>query len=174
MRGIAAATFLLCAASPAAAGSPALQPELAGLSFLVGHWSGGKGTVADTGGSATGTSSFTIEANGVVLLRRDHTELSDAKGVPAGAFDQIMMIYADAGQIHADYVGGGHLIHYVSAIVQPGRSVTFASAPHSGAPVFTLAYERQASRTVAVTFSIKPPGSPTSHPIATGVLKQTQ
>ena len=49
-----------------------------------------------------------------------------------GGFDQIMMIYPEAGTVRADYSDGVHVIHYVSAMVEPGAAVTFTSAasPH--------------------------------------------
>jgi hypothetical protein len=81
-----------CAASAAFAQAPAMSPALAGAGFLLGAWSSGRGEVADTGGTATGSSTITAEAGGAVLLRRDHTDLYDKAGKPAGGFDQIMLI----------------------------------------------------------------------------------
>ena len=39
-------------ASFASAGTPALKGDLAGIDFLVGHWQGDDGNVAETGGTA--------------------------------------------------------------------------------------------------------------------------
>lgn len=149
-----------------------LKSGLSPIGFLVGRWASGDGKVADTGGASRGSSLFTVEANGDVLLRRDHTELFNAQGKPAGGFDQIMMIYADAGSIHADYSGEGHLIHYVSAEVSPGRSVVFTSARQPGAPVFRLGYVLQADGALGVSFAMAPPGQAAFQPIAAGVLKR--
>jgi hypothetical protein len=126
--------------------------------------------VGETGGTARGSSLITVEAGGSVLLRRDHTDLFDAAGKPMGGFDQIMMIYADVGGLRADYSDGDHLIHYVSASVSPGRSVTFTSTVHPGAPVFRLSYEVKSADTLAVAFAIAPPGQPGFRPIAAGEL----
>lgn len=163
---IAPLLFLL--AGPAAAAP--LQPALSGLAFLVGNWSGGHGKVADTGGTSTGWSAFTAEANGGVLLRRDHTDLSNAAGAPVGGFDQIMMIYPEGRQIHAEYADGRHLIHYVSAVVDAGRAVTFTSAAQPGAPVFTLNYTLTGAKTLAVSFAMATPGGGAPRPIATGTM----
>jgi hypothetical protein len=151
-----------------------LKPDLSGLSFLVGDWSSGRGKVADTGGTSTGTSSVTPEAGGAVLLRRDHTNLYSASGDPAGGFDQIMMIYTEAGQLRADYADGTHIIHYISATVDPGRSVVFTTALIPGAPLFKLAYTMTNASTLAVAFSMVPPGGSSPRPIATGTLTKVK
>ena len=164
------------AASPAcAAQSIALKPELAGLAFLVGRWSSDNGKVADTGGRSAGRSVISIEADGRALLRRDHTDLFDKAGRPAGGFSQLMMIYAQGGGFRADYEDGeGHVIHYTSAVVKPGLVVTFLSDPAQGAPTFRLTYERVDHDKMAVTFGMTPPGEANFHPIATGTLERSR
>lgn len=157
----------------ASAQAPPLKPELSGLAFLVGGWAASDGTVAETGGHASGTSRITVEAQGAVLLRRDHTVLTDANGAPAGDFDQIMMIYADAGAVRADYSDGTHLIHYDLAQIEPGRSVTFASRGPADAPTFRLTYALTAPNVVAIDFGMVPPGAGEVRPIASGVMHRT-
>ena len=157
--------------APVASAEPELQPKLAEIGFLVGDWSNGQGRVSDGGGAATGGSKVTVEAGGGVLLRRDHTSLFDRNGKPAGGFNQVMMIYPEAGTLHADYSDGSHVIHYVTAEVQPGRSVTFTSAVQPGAPVFRLAYELTAPDALIVTFGMIPPGGG-FQPIAVGTLRR--
>ena len=125
---------------------------LAGLSFMLGDWQSGQGQVADTGGTAKGQSAMTLEAGGNVLLRRDHTDLFDKLGKPTGSFEQVMMIYPEAGTLHAEYSDGQHVIHYVSADVVAGRSVTFTSASQPNAPTFRLQYSLTAPRTLSVAF----------------------
>jgi hypothetical protein len=121
---IAAALFVALSASAA---SPPLKADLAGIGFLVGRWESSNGKVADTGGTSRGFSVVTVEANGTALLRRDYTDLFDAGKKPSGGFDQIMLIYPENGTIHADYSDGQHVIHYTSAAVVAGESVTFSS-----------------------------------------------
>ena len=154
-------------ASPAFA-QATLKPDLAALGFLVGQWKSDDGKVSDTGGTSNGTSAISIEADGAALLRRDHTETFDAKGKPSGSFDQIMTIYSENGAVHADYIdGGGHVIHYTSANVVAGKSVTFDTAPGDG-PAFRLVYELRAPTTLAVSFGLVRSGQ--FHAIAIGTL----
>ena len=172
MRLMLMIAFAALALAPAAWAEPpvALKPALAPIGFLVGRWSSGEGKVADTGGTSRGASTITIEAGGSVLLRRDHTDLFDAAGKPAGGFDQIMMIYGEGGALRGEYSDGDHLIHYVSAEVVPGRSAAFTSAVQPGAPVFRLSYEVTGPNTLSVAFAMAPPGQSAFRPIATGEL----
>jgi len=182
-----AAAFLAVAAH---AQAPALKRPLAGLSFLIGDWTSGQGKVADTGGTSSGRpqvepmaggvvhlissgrSRFEPAAGGAVLLRRDHTDLFYTSGAPAGGIDQIMMIYPEAGTLHADYSDGAHVIHYVTATVEPGKSVIFTSEAKTGAPTFRLAYALESTGTLTVLFTMAPPGSTEFRPIATGTLEK--
>jgi hypothetical protein len=108
---------------------------LDGLSFLVGDWTGtGK---SENGGTDTGRSSIQRIVGGNALLRRDHTDVTDKNGKLIESFDQIMLIYPEGGTLHADYLDGTHVIHYIHAVIQPGQSVQFitdtsAKAPTSG------------------------------------------
>jgi len=172
MRLITTAALLLLA-TPALA-APALKPALQPLAFLVGKWDSGDGKVAETGGTSKGGSVITVESDGSVLLRRDHTELFDKAGKPAGGFHQTMIVYPDAGTIHADYVDGeGHAIHYVSAEIVAEKSVSFSSAPGQG-PVFRLTYEAKAPGALTVSFGMTPPGQSEFRPIATGTLRRVK
>ncbi len=169
---VLALTALLTFGGVAHAQSSALQPGLAGLSFLVGDWKGG-GKVTENGGSAVGVSTIRPETGGLALLRRDHTDLFDAAGKPSGGFDQVMMIYPEAGAVHADFTDGTHVIHYRRGEVRPGRSVVFISDASPGAPTFRLSYDLTAPGQLTVSFSYAAPGSSAFQPIATGVLTKT-
>jgi hypothetical protein len=156
---------ILVAALPARADSSALS----GLSFLVGSWKSDDGKVADTGGTSKGTSVITSEAGGAALLRRDHTDLFDKSGKLTGGFDQIMLIYADGPSLHAEYADGQHIIHYTSAEIVTGKSVTFSTTQGAG-PVFRLTYEATAPDALKITFGMVPPGQTAFHLIATGTV----
>jgi hypothetical protein len=158
-------------ASAAAAQPARLKPELAGVGFLIGDWKGNDGKVADTGRRSAGGSQITVEADGAALLRRDHTELFDRQGKPAGGFHQVMLIYPEGGTLHADYGDGeGHVIHYTSAAVTPGKSVEFTAPAQAAAPGFRLTYTLAAKGALSVEFGMLPPGGAPFHQIAAGVL----
>jgi hypothetical protein len=169
MRNAAFVFSALLVASTASAQTPSLKGGLQGMDFLVGHWSTPTpGKVADTGGGSTGESNFTPEVGGSVLLRKDHVSLYDAAGKPTGGFDIMMMIYPEAGGIHADYADGDHIIHYTSASVIPGRAVTFVSASSPTTPTFKLSYVLSKPKVIDIDFSMAASGSTDFHPIATG------
>jgi hypothetical protein len=168
---VAAALISVLLAEPAfAAPARKLGLELEPLGFLVGNWTAGQGTVAATGGVATGRSAFSIEAGGGALLRRDHTTLKGPDGKRAGGMDQVMLIYPEGGGLKADYSDGTHVIHYVEAQVTPGRSVVFRSAPQPGAPSFRLTYEVAPGDALAVKFEMAPPGESAFKPVAEGQM----
>jgi hypothetical protein len=173
MSAVSIALAAMCAGSIAAASAarPMLKPDLEGVSFLVGRWDSGEGKVLDVGGVSTGSVEITAEANGEALLSRAHTDVFDAKGKPLQSFDQILLIFPEAGTLRAVYSDGQHVIHYTAASVAPGKSVTFTSAANGG-PVFTLRYEMKPPDTLAITFGITPPGESAFHPIAVGTLKK--
>jgi hypothetical protein len=167
---VAVVVSALLAGSAFAAPAKTLGPELEPLSFLVGSWTAGQGQAAQTGGTATGRSAFSIEAGGGALLRRDHTSLKGPDGKRAGGLDQVMLIYPEAGGLKADYSDGGHVIHYASAEVTPGRSVVFRSAPQPDAPSFRLTYAAATGDMLTVKFEMAAPGRTDFKPVAEGQM----
>lgn len=164
-----AAIIVLCFAIPAVAQS-VLKPRLSDIGFLVGQWKSDDGKVSDAHETSKGVSAISIEADGNALLRVDRTRTFDASGKETSSFGQLMTIYLERGALRADYEDGeGHIIHYVSAVVTPGKSVTFSSAEGAG-PVFRLTYELQTPNTMLVSFGMAPPGQAAFRPIASGTL----
>lgn len=146
----------------------ALSGPLKDIDFLVGQWKSEDGRVADTDQRSRGSSIISVEADGNALLRRDQTQILDRRGRPTTTFRQLMVIYPEGATLRADYQDGeGHVIHYTSAVVKPGKSVSFAGVSVTG-PTFVLTYELQTPNTVSVVFGIGTPGQ--VHPIATGTL----
>lgn len=171
MRALALAFAFAALATPALTQPAAPKGPLADIGFLVGDWTSGTGKVADTGDTDRGGSKISIEADGAALLRQDHTETFDARGKPTGGFHQIMLIYPQGGTLHADYSDGeGHVIHYVSATVVPGKSVEFTAPAQAARPGFRLTYTLTPKGELGVLFGMLPPGGAPFHQIADGTL----
>lgn len=134
---------------PALAAEP--SADFAPLQFLVGRWE------ADAPGA--GRCEFTPEAQGKILVRRNHGELPAANGRPASVHDDLMVIYHEGApsRTRADYYDSeGHVIRY-AVETSAGRAV-FLSDAAAGAPRFRLTYVLQRDGTVAGKFEISPPG----------------
>lgn len=169
-RGLILAALALLAPVPALAQTMTPVAALKPLEFLVGRWEGG-GRVADGGESAQGASTISVEANGRVLLRQDRNTVFDKTGKATQSFGQVMMIYAEADGVRADYADGeGHVIHYGPAAIVAGSSVEFASSAPPGAPVFRLRYEARGPNELRIAFAVRPPGQAAFQPIADGVV----
>src|SRR5258707_15424601 len=92
--------IVLCLASPAFA-----QPvtNLAGVGFLVGHWTISDGRVFLFGAMPHGSSDITKEANGGAYVVRDHSVLVGVEGQNMGSNDSVMLIYSDGSTLRAEY-----------------------------------------------------------------------
>ncbi len=170
---ICIAVLALCAgASTSVCAAPAsLSPTLQPLGFLVGHWTATDGK-AENGAVAKGVSSIEPAAGGAALLRRDRTDLFGPDGKPRTSFEQVMLIYPEGGALHADYFDGDHVIHYVSATIDPGKSVVFDTAATPGPPRFRLTYTAQGPNGFNVKFEMAPPGAADFRVIASGDAKR--
>ncbi len=85
-----------------------------------------------------------------------------------------MPIYVENGVMKADYLDDTHVIHYVRATVDAGRSVQFVTDPAAPGPAFRLTYSLTAPNRLAVLFEGAAPGSQTFHTIASGELERTR
>ena len=84
------------------------------------------------------------------------------------AYDQIMLIYPEAGKLRGDWFDGQHVIHYTAVAIEPGRSVTFEGSPRGGSPLYRLSY-RLGPSGVEVTFGKRLRGTRSFQAIASGV-----
>jgi len=150
MRGPTTVLLSLIAASAALAGPP---PELEPYAFLVGEWTA---TGSGQPGVGTGTATFTRTLQDHALVRTSFAEYPAASGRPATRHDDLMVLYAQSGAVHADYYDSeGHVIRYAVSSDAPGHAV-FVSEAAPGQPVFRLTYQR-AGDVLRGEFAIAPP-----------------
>ncbi len=148
-----------------------LASRLAPLRFLIGNW-----TAVQANGS--GTSAFTVEVQGNVVVRKNHAEYPASPGRPAGVHDDLMIVYGEAGSdiLRALYVDNeGHEIRYSAKSSGPG-DVTFLSEETAGSPLYRLRYSAVSADTVAGAFDFAPPGKPDafSHYLLWRMVRTTQ
>lgn len=126
----------------------------AALQFLLGEWE----ALSKPGES--GWTTFTREAQGRVIMRRNHADYVAANGRPASTHDDLMVIYQDGTVLRADYFDNeGHIIRYTVQSSADGR-VTFVSEALANAPRYRLSYAKLLNGNVSGKFEIAPPGKP--------------
>src|SRR5262245_23204853 len=116
--------------------SPSAKEEtdlLAVAAPLVGRW------VANPDPKAPGVTGWTLferVAGGHALVRKNHAQYPATKERPATAHDDVMLLFAENGQLRAEYVDNeGHVIRY--AVQAPNAStLVFLSESLPQAPRF--------------------------------------
>ncbi len=144
------------AAQAAAQPSPGARAMREMFDFLLGSWEG-----EGSGAPGQGTGGFVFEASldGNLVSRRSHAEYPASKDRPAVNHQDFMAVYAEGGQVRADYVDNeGHVIHYTVSFAQESATVTFLSPIAEGQPRYRLIYHPLAKDRVEVAFDIAPPG----------------
>jgi len=135
------------------------QPDpLSPLRFLIGAWdSVGHGKP----GEATGVATFAPALHGNAITRTSYADYPATDKRPASHHEDLMVIYANAGAIRADYFDTeGHVIRYAVRADEPNRA-TFTSDAVTGEPRYRLTYVR-AEGQLNGSFEIAPPSAPTS------------
>ncbi len=141
---------------PGAALDAGVSDPLAPAMALVGRW------VADPDPQApgvTGWSVFEREAQGHALVRKNHAEYPATTQRPASVHDDVMVLYAEQGQLRAEYVDSeGHHIRYGVSAAGPSTLVFLSDAGVPG-PRFRLTYAWTAKDRLTLLFEIAPPGT---------------
>jgi hypothetical protein len=143
---------LLLGAGPA----PSAPDPLAAVAPLVGRWE------ADPDPKQPGVSGWTLferVAQGHAIVRKNHARYPATKEHPATTHDDVMLLFAENGQVRAEYVDNeGHVIRY--GVQAPDAStLVFLSEGPAPAPRFRLTYTWLKKDRLELTFEIAPPGA---------------
>ncbi len=154
LRAMVLATCLLAPVVLTAQSNPPSDWER--LMPLLGTWIGEGG---GDPGQGVGSSTFTMDLQNSVMVRKSHTSYPAANGRPAFDHDDLMIIYRDGGALRAFYVDNeGHSIRYDISVA--GDSIAFVSPASENAPRFRLSYVYAGPDRVRIYFEIAPPGQP--------------
>jgi hypothetical protein len=160
----AATLIFACAAAFAQTQAVTQPPGVRALrevfDFLLGSWEG-----EGSGEPGQGTGSFVFEASldGNLISRRSHSEYPASKDRPAVSHQDFMAVYAEGGQVRADYFDNeGHVIHYTASYAHESATVTFLSPIIEGRPRYRLTYRPLSKDRVEVAFEIAPPDKATA------------
>ncbi len=164
-----ALTLALCVVSPAAA-APATPDPWARLRFLLGEWSGeGAGSPGAGGGGST----FTLDLEGNILVRRNRADYPATSERAAFSHSDLLVIYPERDStfraIYRD--NEGHIIRYRLAFGDSAGRVAFDSEGPEAAPRFRLTYELKPDGALEVGFETAPPGG-TLKRYVTGTLRR--
>lgn len=140
--------------------APAKDPW-APLQFLLGTWAGeGAG---EPGPAGTGGSTFTLELDRQILLRKNWAKYPPRPGEKTGiSHEDLMIAYPDPGhtKLYAIYFDNeGHVINYVVSAPKQ-NAVTFESDASRPGPRYRLDYELGTDGRLVIVFSIAAPGQP--------------
>jgi len=127
--------------------------------FLLGEWVGQGG---GTPGEGAGRSTFSLDLQGSVLIRKSFADYPASKGRPAYSHDDLMVVYRESNKpAKAIYFDNeGHIIHYSVEFSKDSASVTFLSDIVGSAPRFRLRYTESGNETLKLTFEIASPDHP--------------
>ena len=131
----------------------------AGWEFLLGDWVLGGGG-GKPGQATAAMASFTLDLQGQLIVRRNHSEYASVDGKPPVIHDDLMAVYKDGGVTRAIYWDSeGHTIHYTARVSDDGKKIVFLSDPTAG-PRFRLTYESLDPGKLKVGFEFAPPDKP--------------
>src|SRR5438046_1096886 len=161
MKMIQIATLTLCGVVSALTlrieAQPATGPGKFGSKWqaLLGEWKG-----ENASGGSAGACGFHLGLADHVIVRTNHAVLDAAGGRPAGAHDDLMIIYPGPTEDKARalyFDNEGHVIECNAEWSVDGNTLTLLSKPAAG-PRFRLTYQKADSKTFSVTFEMAPPG----------------
>jgi hypothetical protein len=128
--------------------------------FMLGEWVAIEGS-GQPGEAIAGGFTLAFDLGDKVLMRRSFADYAPKPGEKTGiSHHDLMIVYPLAGEtsLRAFYVDDeGHAINYLVSSPKENVAVFETDAAEHG-PRFRLDYQMNPDRTLAITFSIAPPG----------------
>ncbi len=159
-RSLLLAVVLLVAVPSSFAQAPAV--DWSPLNFLLGDWVGqGSGQP----GQGSGGSSFSLDLQKRVMVRKNWAQYPATKDRPAFLHEDLMITYlaSEKEPFQAIYFDNeGHVIHYAIQVSADESSFQFLSNASANSPRFRLTYIKTGPNRMNVKFEIAPPGKPDS------------
>jgi hypothetical protein len=158
---IAAVFFILTFATPQVFGQATQAPDpWAGWRFLLGTWTGAGG--GQPGAVEQDLTSFTLELDGSVLVRRNHVVFAPKKGEKKGlVHDDLLYVYPTRveARFHAIYFDNeGHVIRYQAVPLERQNAVRLESEDPPTAMRFRNDFILNPDQTLKATFWMAAPG----------------
>jgi len=155
---VVSAVFFLALAPQPSAQQRTKTPDWTPWQFLLGEWVGEGGGEP---GQGAGGSTFEMDLQDTILVRKNLAEYPATADRPAMRHDDLMIIYQQSGSVRAVYFDNeGHVIQYAANVSLDGTTWTFLSEPQAGAPRFRLTYTKETADSVRIEFDVAPPGKP--------------
>ncbi len=130
------------------------------LQFLIGNWS--SPVSGQPGEGIAGSSSFSYQLNGKIIMRNSRAEFAPAPGETQGlVHDDLLVIYQQPGeaQLRAIYFDNeGHIIHYQLSFPEQQPSVIFESEGAPNSPRARLVYNLAPDGVLTTEFFVAAPG----------------
>ncbi len=154
----ASAVLFLTIAHHPSAQQRTKTPDWTPWRYLLGEWVGEGGGEP---GQGAGGSTFTLDLQDTILVRKNLAEYPATADRPAMRHHDLMIIYQQSGSTGAIYFDNeGHVIEYAASVSSDGATWTFLSEPKIDAPRFRLVYTKETADSVRLDFDIAPPGKP--------------
>lgn len=136
--------------------------------FLLGQWESKPDSMGAFGGST-----FSLELQNRILMRKNFANYPAANGKPAINHEDLLVLYQQPGNpFEASYWDNeGHVIHYLARMSENEDTLAMTSDVVPNSPRFRLSYIKMGGDSLKVGFEFAPPGNPDAFkPYLTGML----
>ncbi len=162
------AAFEFFGSSPILAQPKAESDPWKSFHFLLGQWESKPDSTGAFGGST-----FSLELQNRILMRKNFANYPASSGKPAINHEDLLVMYQQPGNpVEANYWDNeGHAIHYLARFSDNQDTLALTSDVVQNSPRFRLSYIRMGGDSLKVGFEFAPPDNPDGFkPYLTGML----